>query len=57
MVLFIILIVLLNIAVCYENAGRWSVGFLWAALTEVLIIEFVVAAYRWTLLTFFQANP
>ena len=54
-VLFIILIVLLNIAVCYEYAGRWSVGFLWAFLTEVLIIEFVVAAYRWALLTFFRA--
>jgi len=37
----------------YEYAGRWSVGFLWAFLTEVLIIEFVVEAYRWAL-TFFK---
>jgi hypothetical protein len=54
-ILFIILIVLLNIAVCYEYAGRWSVGFLWAFITEVLIIEFVVAAYRWALLKFLRA--
>jgi len=53
-VLFIILIVLLNIAVCYEYAGRWSVGFLWEFLTEVLIIEFVVMAYRWALLMLFR---
>jgi hypothetical protein len=53
--MFIILITLLNIAVCYEYAGRWSVGFLWEFLTEILIIEFVVAAYRWALLKFFSA--
>lgn len=47
---FIILIALLNEAVCYEYAGRWSVGFLWAFLTEVIVLEFIVAAYRWLLL-------
>ena len=45
-VLFIILIVLLDLAVCSDYAGRWSVGFLWAALTEVLVIQFVVSASR-----------
>ena len=47
---FIVLIAVLNEAVCYEYAGRWSVGFLWAFLTEVLVLEFIVAAYRWLLL-------
>ena len=53
-VLFIILIVLLDLAVCSDYAGRWSVGFLWAVLTEVLVIQFVVSAYRVALIKFFS---
>ena len=49
-IMFIILIAILNTAVCYEYAGRWSVGFLWAFLTEELILQFIVAGYRFVLL-------
>jgi len=55
-ILFVVLISLLNTAVCYEYAGRWSVGVLWAFLTEVLVVEFVVAAYRWLLLKLIRTN-
>ena len=50
LVLFIILISIMNSEMCYEYAGRWCIGFLWCVITELLALEFIIAAGRFILL-------